>query len=57
MMNSGNPGEENTRPSKKQKTMLPIEDKKNGDKDNDNMSPEKKAHKAGFSFLYFHCSL
>ena len=58
MGNSGNPGEESTRPSKKQKTMLPIEDRKKTDEEKDkDLSPEKKAHKAGFSFLYFHCSL
>ena len=58
MGNSGNPGEESTRPLKKHKGPLPIEDKKRGDADkSDEMSPEKKAHKAGFSFLYFHCSL
>ena len=56
MGNSGNPGEENPRPSKKPKGMLPIEDKKKADEDKaDQMTPEKKAHKAGFSFLYFHC--
>jgi len=58
MGNSGNPGEESTRPLKKHKGPLPIEDKKrSGEDKEDQMSPEKKAHKAGFSFLYFHCSL
>ena len=56
MTNSVNPREESTRPLKKHKGMLPIEDKKKADEDKaDQMTPEKKAHKAGFSFLYFHC--
>ena len=59
MGNSGNPGEESTRPLKKAKTnMLPIEDRKKADDERDkDLSPEKKAHKVGLSFLDFHCSL
>jgi hypothetical protein len=47
MSNSGNPGEESTRPLKKARTnMLPIEDrKKAGDERDKDLSPEKKAHK------------